>query len=198
MIRQKKNKQKAKTCKKVALLGTRTGVGVTHTGILLAEFLKEKMGARVAFLEMNHYRHIEQIEKEIFGYSRSFFSFRGVDYYKEVESVKLEQIIQNSYEYLILDFGIPKKKEQKAIEQCDEKIIIGTLNLWEWQAYFQAVHHFKKLLPKENIKYVISFGNQKMAGRMEKILKEKIWFLEYQPMETPLSVKIEDFFNTLV
>ena len=198
MIHLKKNREKVQNqCKKIALLGTKNGVGVTHIGILLAEFLSETMGARVAFLEINYYGHIEKIERELWGYSKDVFSYAGVDFYKEIETVKIENL-QECYQYLILDFGIQKKKDEQEIQKCDEKVIIGTLNLWEWQEYMQAVTHFRKLWAKENISYVVTFGNEKLIHRMKKVLKEKVWFLGYQPMETVLSAKIESFFNTLI
>ena len=199
MIRQKKNRQNfQKESKKIALVGTKKGVGVTHIGIILAEFLNENIGANVAFIEKNHHGHFEKIEQEIFSYSRSVFSFHGVDYYKEIEYEKIGDMVQNSYEYLILDFGVQKKKNQEEIEQCDEKILVGKLNFWEWQEYIQAVYHFKKGFSGQSKKYVVNFGNEKMINRMRKILKEKIYFLGHQPIELAISKNIEEFFYTLL
>lgn len=199
MIRQRRKKQEfQKESKKIALVGTKKGVGVTHVAILLAEFLNETVGANVAVIEMNHHGHMEKMEWEIFGYSRSVFSFHGVDYYKEMEYEKIGEVVQNSYEYLILDFGVQKKKNQEQIEQCDEKILIGSLNLWEWQEYIQAVYHLRKIFSGQKMNYVINFGNEKMANRMRKVLKEKIWCLGYQAIEMPVSEKIEEFFHTLL
>ncbi len=199
MIRQRRKKQKfQKESKKIALVGTKKSVGVTHIAILLAEFLNETVGANVAVIEMNHHGHIEKMEWEIFGYSRSIFSFHGVDYYKEMEYEKIGEVVQNPYEYLILDFGVQKKKNQEQIEQCDEKILIGNLNFWEWQEYIQAVSQFRKIFSGQKMNYVINFGNEKMVNRMRKVLKEKIWCLGYQALEMPVSEKIEEFFHTLL
>lgn len=195
--RQVKNSKQI-TAKKIALVGTKAGVGVTHTGILIAEFLKEKMGARTAFLEMNHHGHMAELEKLVYGYSSQFFSFHGVDYYKETEKEKIDQLSIGSYDYLILDFGTQKKKEEELINQCDKKILIGNLNLWEWQEYVQAAKHFEMLSLGGEERYLVNFGEQKLVSKMGKMLKRNVYFLGYQPLGVPLSTRVENFFDTLV
>lgn len=194
-ILNKKDRKKAET---IALVGTKAGVGVTHTGILLAEFLKEKMGAKTAVVEVNHHGHMEQMEHMIYGYSDSFFSFHGVDYYANIEQERILELSSKSYDYLILDFGIQKKKEEDVIEQCNKKILIGSLNMWEWQEYMQGVKHFERFSVEEEKRYFVSFGNSKAVSRMEKTLQKKIVMLGNQPLGMPLSGQAEKVFHTLV
>ena len=75
-----KNK-KNDNMKRIALLGIKSGVGVTHTGILMGEFLKEKMGAKVAFVEKNYHGDVERLGTMVYGSSEDMFTFRGIDYY---------------------------------------------------------------------------------------------------------------------
>lgn len=192
MAGKKYKKESRKASKKIALTGTKPGVGVTHTGILLAEFLKETKGAKVAFLEKNHHGDIEQLERMIYGYSREFFAFRGIDYYKESSQVEEE-----AYDYLILDFGVQSKKNQYEIKQCREKVLVGTLNLWEWQEYLKAAEYFQKLSEDKTGKYIISFGNPKCVSKMEKNLKQKLYLLGQQSMEMPFTVPVKACFSAL-
>ncbi len=181
---------------KIALAGIKSGVGVTHTGILMAEFLKEQAGARVAFVEENHHGDMERLGKAIYGYSDMSFTFRGVDYYSFHRNEK--ELDEEKYDYLILDFGVQKKKNQEAIKQCGKKVIIGTSSLWEWQEYLQGAQYFRKYCADGTEKYVVTLGEKRLASQMEKMLRQKIYFLGSQPLGMVLSKDIENFFQTLV
>lgn len=182
--------------KKIALTGTRAGVGVTHTGILLAEFLKEQTGLNVAFAEQNQHGDVERLENAVYGCTRGSFTFRGIDYYSFRESERAFN--EKRYHYLILDFGVQKKKNQEAIKQCSEKIVAGTVSLWEQQAYLQAIEYFRAGGMEEREKYVVTLGEKRVLSKMEKMLRQKIYFLGYQPLGTVLSRQAEEFFRTLV
>lgn len=192
-----KSKEPEKTVT-IALVGTKPGVGVTHTGILTAEYLKEKMGARTAFVEVNHHGHMEQMERIVYGYSSPVFSFHGIDYYKNMGNDSLSKLFKQSYNYLILDFGTQKKKEEEALKQCDRKILVGSLNMWEWQEYIKGAKHFEDFLTEKDSRYLVSFGEQKVISKMEKTLQKKIYVLGNQPLNEPLSQRAEQFFQTLL
>lgn len=182
---------------KIALIGTRTGVGVTHTGILIAEFLKERTGTRVAFVEKNHHGDVERLGNAIYGHSDGKFTFHGIDYYSFLKKEEEMLLNEKVYDYLILDFGTLRKRNQEEIKQCGKKVIIGTISYWEWQEYLQAVQYFKSCFADAAEKYVVTLGQQYFIARMGKMLRQKIYFLGFQPLGTPLSEEAEGFFNTL-
>ena len=189
--------RKSDNVKRIALLGIKSGVGVTHTGILMGEFLKEKMGAKVAFVEKNYHGDVERLGTMVYGSSEDMFTFRGIDYYP----MKKDNEFRNSkkeYDYLILDFGTQKKKNLKELDQCDKKVIIGTLNLWEWQEYIRVAQYYKDNMAEGTIEYIVSLGNKKLVKRLEKQLREKICFLGAQPIDKALSEEVEHFFCTLI
>lgn len=192
-----KKRKKHDGVKKIALLGTKSGVGVTHTGILLGEFLKEKMGASVAFVEKTHHGDIERLGEAVYGYSDTPFVFQGIDCYSISGEEKFKKKEQ-AYDYLILDFGTHKRKNRMELEQCEKKLVIGTLNLWEWKEYIRVAEYYKENLPKETLEYMVSLGDKKLLPRVEKQLRSKVHFLGPQPIEKALSKEAVDFFGTLV
>lgn len=192
----KKNKVQNDT-KKIALLGIKPGVGVTHTGILLGEFLKEKTGARVAVVEKNYHGDMESLGEMIYGCQEKVFTFRGVDYYSMSGAEELKEKAL-TYDYLIMDFGTQKKKRGKELELCEKKVVIGTLNWWEWQEYIRVAEYYKESMPDEDLTYVVSLGNCKLLSRVEKRLHSRVHFLGFQSIEGALSKEAERIFNTLI
>ncbi len=184
--------------KRIALLGTKPGVGVTHTGMLIGEFLKEKLGAKVAFVEKNYHGDIERLGKAVYGCSETRFTFRGIDYYPMNKGEDGLQKSKREYDYLILDFGTQKKKNLKELEQCEKKVVIGTLNLWEWQEYICEAKRYKESMDDETIEYMVSLGNERLIPKVEKQLRSKVCFLGPQPIEKAVSKEVERFFNTLI
>lgn len=182
---------------RIGLLGTRSGVGVTHTGILLAEFLKEKLGAKVAFVEKNYHGDVERLGEVLFGCTEGRFTYHGIDYYPMEKEDTLKDS-KRQYDYLILDFGTQKKKNIRELEQCEKKVMVGTLNLWEWQEYLQTAGYYKENMKDETMAYVISFGNERLAAKAEKKLKSRICFLGAQPIGKELHKEVEHFFYTLI
>ena len=183
--------------KMIGLLGIKPGVGVTHTGILLGEFLKEKLGAKVAFVEKNYHGDVEHLGEAVYGVSDSKFTFRGIDFYPMNETEELEKQ-KDRYDYLIFDFGTQKKKNLKELEQCEKKVIIGTLSLWEWQEYLRAAEYYKENIKEESIGYVVSLGNEKLVSKIEKRLRSRVCLLGPQFIGKTLSKEVEQFFYTLI
>ena len=193
----KKNNRKDNP-EKIALLGIKPGVGVTHMAIIIAEFLKEKTGAKVAVIERNHHGDIERLGNTIYGFSETKFTFRGVDYYQMNKAEESLWKSEQDYDYLILDFGTQKKKNLKELEQCEKKVIIGTLSLWEWQEYLRAAEYYKENIKEETIRYVVSLGNEKLVSKIEKRLRGRVCLLGPQFIGKTLSKEAEQFFYTLI
>ena len=183
--------------KRIGLLGIKPGVGVTHTGILLGEFLKERLGAKVAFVEKNYHGDVEHLGSTVYGLLDSRFTFRGIDFYPQNREEELKNQ-KSEYDYLILDFGTQKKKNLKELDQCEKKVIIGTLNLWEWQEYLRAAEYYKENIEEETIEYVVSLGNEKLVSKIERKLKRRGYLLGPQFIGKKLSKEVEQFFYTLI
>ena len=96
-----------------------------------------------------------------------------------------------------MDFGTQKKKNLEELRQCEKKIIVGTLNWWEWQEYIRSAQHYETSMEGEKIEYIVSLGNKKLVSKLEKKLRRRICFLGSQPIEEALPKEVEHFFNTL-
>ena len=195
-MRTRKNRIHDKV-KRIGLLGIKPGVGVTHAGILLGEFLKEKLGAKVAFIEKNYHGDVERLGNTVYGVLDDKFTFRGIDFYPQNREEELEKQ-KNEYDYLIVDFGTQKKKNLKELEQCEKKVIIGTLNLWEWQEYLRAAQYYKENIEEETIAYMVSLGNEKLVSKIERKLRSRVCLLGPQSIGKPISKEVEQFFYTLI
>lgn len=176
--------------KLVGITGTETNIGVTHNAIVLANYFRKK-GYMVALAEMNNSNVFSNIKDEFdeTEYEEGYFTLHGIDYYRECNQEKLVQIMEHSYNFIILDFGYIKGCDVITFEKCDERILISGSKPWEWMSMngiFAMYENNKKALKKINFCYNFTpksdyEGIKKGMGELE----GNTYFLEYT--EDPFS-----------
>ncbi|PAD71345.1 hypothetical protein [Paenibacillus campinasensis] len=93
----------------IAVVGVEAAVGTTHTTLLITNFISRK-GLKVAVVEANESRDFGRIEaayEGMIGYetSHSMFSIGGVDYYKYPYKYDIAELLEQKYDYILLDLG---------------------------------------------------------------------------------------------
>lgn len=117
----------------IGLIGTKTGVGVTHMGVMLAVFLGIVKGNKVAIVERNSISSIRQamvIRKLINSHNLKTFYKRISTYTAEDD---LTEILSLGFDYVIMDFGCDFANNKSYFLQCRHKLIFASLTWWEMQ-----------------------------------------------------------------
>lgn len=169
--------------KLIAVSGTESNIGVTHNAIILANYLRKK-GFMVAIAEMNQSLAFEEIlsaynEKK---FQEGYFTMGGVDFYSVVNEEKLIQIMEHSYNFIVLDFGTYVGVDRILFERCEEKIIISGSKPWE----MEKANEIFGMASKEALeKYIFCFNfTQKkdypaIREGMEDLNVKNVHFLKY-------------------
>lgn len=92
---------------RIGVAGVSRHTGTTHMSINLAITLRS-LNYKVAVLEDNPSKHFELIASElecIDEGNRSYFNYKGVDYYYYCRPIPLFVIMQRNYDFLIIDHG---------------------------------------------------------------------------------------------
>lgn len=133
------NKEKKTTL--VTLVGVNQGVGVTHTTILLGNYLNQK-GAKVALVEWNTKSDYKSLEEAYEG--RGFesektehFKIFGMTFYKDFEMSKMPKVMAKGYDYILFDRGARGFTQQDLLFS-DFHIVVGHASEWkqsEWTRF---------------------------------------------------------------
>lgn len=131
-----KNWQKASGRSKViAVAGVHTGVGVTHSVILIANYLRRQK-LKVAVVEINGCRHLERIERAyegmgFDGMTTETFKIKQVTYYKNIHKNQLIELYKLNYDVIILDMGQRLSDHAEDYQMADVPILIGQTVDWK-------------------------------------------------------------------
>lgn len=187
----------------IGLIGTHKGVGVTHLGIMLSNYLSKHKGFRVAYLEMNReddikyllYALEEDMDKLC---EANHFSIFNTTYYKNVRDPELIEILNEDYEYFILDFGTDFNKNKNELLRCDVKLVIGSLTEWKRKYLVQFIDNKRELPSFSNWKYLIVFGQRKDLRIASSEFHIKLNQIGYEPDPFLLSKESKDLFQKLI
>lgn len=152
----------------IGVTGSEHRIGTTHTSFLLANFFRKK-GFMVALMEMNLSCAFECIqdgfeEKEFEG---GYFTLNGIDLYKRADVHKLGEVMEKSYNFIILDFGEYEKCDLVTFHKCSEKIIVAGAKPWE----IASVNKIFEMEEQEIIKNYIFYFNYSLEREQEDIKK---------------------------
>lgn len=187
----------------IGLIGTHKGVGVTHLGIMLSNYLSKHKGFRVAYLEMNMEDDIKYL---LYAFESDMdklcevnqFSIFNTTYYKNVRDPELIKILNEDYEYFILDFGTDFNKNKNELLRCDVKLVIGSLTEWKRQYLVQFIDNKRELPSFSNWKYLIVFGQRKDLIIASSEFHIKLNRIGYEPDPFLLSKESKDLFQKLI
>ncbi len=181
----------------IGLIGTHHGVGVTHTGLLLAFYFGEELGKKTALLECNEHRDMQLIEQayEWSNEEGNNFSFRKITCYKEVKSGQIPQILGEDYEYVILDFGTELYSNREELLRCSTKIVVGGQSEWDILKLKEFIRNTEVIRGSEHWMCYLVRARERTLQRLKKDLKQRIWAVPDIQEPTHISYNVRLFFR---
>lgn len=153
----------------IAVAGTISRIGTTHTAISIGNFLlRNKNG--VAVVEMQQSDAFESIKNSYDNVElkKGFFSLAGIDFYPYDPAFAVSDLILGDYDYVVLDMGPYDICDVAEFKRAQERIIVSGVKDWE----LDELDKFLKTESKKNAnKYLFSFCGDNMfqfvKGSME-------------------------------
>lgn len=209
----------------VGIIGCDGGIGVTHLGIALCSYCASKRRGRTAFIELHERTEIAQLcpKQDLSAvmaqsaaislaadkpgtplsaaHVRQYPHFRlhGVDYYPRTSGSALPSLLNQGYDYLILDLGSRTEADISEFLRCDKKLVLGSpalWKLWSYESFFQSIGNSINL--GEGLCYLVQTGNLKNLTRIAKL--HHIEFSNVPFIKNPFRIEKELFlfFETLL
>lgn len=116
----------------IAVAGTMGRIGTTHTTISISEFLKNN-NFKVATLEYHKKNHFNFIKNnyENIQENNNHFIFNDIYFYPYSENLKILDVIQEDYNYIILDMGILQECDMAEFKRANSRIVVSGAKDWE-------------------------------------------------------------------
>lgn len=155
----------------IAIAGVVRGVGVTHTTIMLANYLSRER-YKVAVVELNPHGHFGKIEKAYEGIHfdsslTSKFKIKGVVYYKSVTKEQLIRLYQEEYNYIILDIGSDVEAYSEEYRRADLPFIIARTSEWKLDE-IEAFRYSQGVLMTNRCQWILPFAKPNEVKELSK------------------------------
>ncbi len=119
-----KRKKERKT---IGFLGIDSGVGTTHLAIAAAHYVVNEWGISAAVAELGARPCLQNLDEDDAG--KVPFEIDGVDYYPQFEFTQMTRLLNDSYQYLMLDMSCTDDCWQEFL-RCDLKYIVASFSPW--------------------------------------------------------------------
>ena len=131
-------------------MGLSRGVGTTHMAVSTAACCCGYSGKKTAFIELSGHNEIENLREYETG---TPFNIYGVDYYPDVKSDDIYEILNSDYECTVMDLGCVSDRRIKEFAICDRKYVLGIFSPWNEKT---LISEMEKLLSDKKINHNVS------------------------------------------
>lgn len=173
----------------IGLIGTHHGVGVTHTGLMLAFYLGEELGKKTAFVECNSHHDFRYIQRA-YDWNRgdeTCFSFHQITCYPDMDTEKLGRVFSNDYECIILDFGTDFISNKEELLRCSRKFIICGRSEWDRYKLLRFSERLNDIQGSHAWTYGVPQANKQAVLKIKSEVKGRVYALPSLEEPTRLS-----------
>lgn len=187
----------------IGLIGTNSGVGVTHLGLMMAHYFSQCQGHKTAFIECGLHNELEFLQKDLFDpeeedYNGDSFRLGRITFYKNTNMHKIPEIIGASYDCVILDLGTDMVKYKSEFLRCDKKVVVCSLAIWKQHELANFINNHLHIKNSEQWIYVSPFTTNQIRKEAVKKLKRNIHGIPYEPDPFYLSDEMVLFFQKIL
>lgn len=185
--------------KTIGLVGINHGVGVTYTGMLLANYFGSEKRIKTAYLECNKHNDLSLLQ-EAYEWSKeddNSFSLDRITFYKGVSNNRIPEILSDDYGCCILDFGTDYTDYMDEFIRCGNKIIIGGNAIWNQSRMVSFLKAMEDVKGSENWIHMIPYAKSGLLRRLSNKTHRSFIGIPYEPNLTSLSKETYKLFHNL-
>lgn len=143
-----------KGTKMIGITGAQDGVGVTHFSIALANYAANVLQKKVVYLSLEDKNEIATMLTQ----NQPEYEFMNVRYCSYVTSIRISELWNEGYDYMILDFGQDYDRHRAEFLRCEKKMILGSLIPWKRSYFCRMMEKIKMETHYKTWDYYALFG----------------------------------------
>ena len=171
----------------IGIVGIGTGCGATHLTIALANYMQSALGKKTAVIELSGQQELKDLIKKEGGKKQKLL---GVSYYTDGCGTNVPDIMNSTYEAVILDLGADYMAAREEFLRCDRKIVVGSISPWKVIAYERFLNHITATENYEAWEFLVLFANMLDKKTIQK--RYGMHLLSIPWIENPFYLKQED------
>jgi len=143
----------------IAVSGTMHRIGTTHTVISLGKFLKD-LKYKVALVELHKsqgFNFIKNSYTDVID-KGNMFTIDDIDYFPYSPQLSVLDVLQEDYNYIVIDMGIYNECNIVEFKRANERIIVSGIKDWELTELELILRTGDKILYKN--KYLFNFADK--------------------------------------
>lgn len=144
----------------IAVAGTMSRIGTTHTAISIAKFLMDnKFG--VAVIELHDSGNFDAVKNsyENAEVKNGMFSLAGMDFYPYDPNLNVSDVLHDDYAYVVLDMGVYSRCNKLEFRRAQDKVVVSGVKDWELEKLEELVESDDKNFKN---KYYFTFSDNAM------------------------------------
>lgn len=167
----------------IGVMGTHHGVGVTHTALALASFLR-RSGRRVAVVELSGQSALDCFGKQKESHG-SPCSYKGLNVFPEADSLLAGTVRNGNYDYCILDLGCVQERRKQELFRCDVKLIVTDGAPWKSEKRKGPLEIFKEIESLKGWWLLVNFCENTVPADCRKLnVRTELLRFSPDPFET--------------
>ncbi len=187
----------------IGILSTEPGCGCTHFSIMLANYLSGVRGYKVCIAEYNENHTFEKLEqiyegtRTIDNRTRSFNIFK-TKYFKNIKQEEMSDLLSESYDYMIIDFGSEYEKKKEEFKRCKRKFVVGSFCDWKLSTYIRFLEESSRELGREQWEFFSVMEDENLRKKLEKSYKIHICPIPFERTPFLIDKKNLSFFQYII
>lgn len=187
----------------IGILGTHKGCGVTHLGIMMANYLSNYMGYRTAFLECYPQNDIQHLQNYVYrddfvAKEQEEFKIRHVSYHRSVQEHTLPEVFGDAYDGVVLDLGSDFVRNKNEFLRCDKRIVVSSLAAWKHHELERFIKNSNYIKSSSQWLYMIPFGQKRDIKEASKDFHKEIYGIPYETDPFTISKSTLQLFQKLI
>ncbi|WDV46948.1 hypothetical protein PV797_04420 [Clostridiaceae bacterium M8S5] len=192
--------KKIDTTTSIGIVGVSKNVGVTHTIIMLAQYLSQQF--KVAVLELNYtgaFKEICRATSDEECLNKTKFNYKKVDYYWDINLSNFIVNDKDQYDFVLLDLGnYENLKDFDEFIRTDRKLVIAHGVDWKIREIIEFYKRTADVDIRRSWRYCIPFIGEKYLKDVKSVINNPIYHLPFSMNPFKPNNEVKAFFDKYV
>jgi hypothetical protein len=188
----------------IGVVGTHSGIGVTHLCLMLAWYYSQGIGFNTAYIECYPKNEIKNLKELYNGKSNEryedepSFILNGITFYEHAKGSVISDVYNDNFQCIILDMGTDILKRKSEFLRCNQKIVMSSLSPWKLEGLEKFIKHTENMKSIHQWIYLVPYGQYKLKQTKLLKLPGKVYGVPYEPDPFKLQWETFEFFNHIM
>lgn len=178
----------------IGIIGSKSGCGVTHIALMLANFLASALRYPVNYVEVCRKSQIYNLvcDNACQKGDEVCYSYKGVDYFPNATIALAKRLLLDKSSITVIDCGVQSQELYMLLDKCERVLLVGSVMPW-------CIEDLKLLVQNTVSNYVdihktkICVRNCKTVGRSSFLLEHKLALFHVPEGVDPFAIRQSDF-----